>query len=238
MIESDVLIEVVASTVQSCMQAQAGGAARIELCSALGAAGITPSSGLLEVVKRHVRIPIYVMIRPREGNFTYSHSEVEVMMREIDMLGASGADGFVFGALQDDSTIDIALTKALVRHCSGAPVTFHRAIDCTPNLLQAVEEIAACGCERILTSGGKSNCAEGIENILAMVEKAANHISIMPGGGIRPENFAAIFHPSIHEYHMSGRSLLKSPMQSDLFEMDWSETTREAIARVVAMSVR
>lgn len=236
--KSDVIIEVVASTVQSCIEAQAGGASRIELCSALGVAGITPSSGLLEVVKRHVRIPIYVMIRPREGNFTYSHSEVEVMMREIDLLGASGADGFVFGALQDDSTVDIALTKALVKHCSGAPVTFHRAIDCTPNIFNAIEEIASCGCERILTSGGKSTSAEGIETILMMVEKSQNSIFIMPGGGIRLDNFASIYHPSITEYHLSGRSLQQSSMQSDLFEMDWSETTREAIARVVAMSVR
>ncbi|MFM7726141.1 MAG: copper homeostasis protein CutC, partial [Flavobacteriales bacterium] len=125
------LIEVVASTVHSCVEAQLGGAGRIELCSALAAAGITPSSGLLEVVKRHVAIPIFVMIRPREGDFIYDASEIEVMKREIDLLGASGADGFVFGCLKSDSTIDTAITSDLVKHCGSIPVTFHRAIDCT-----------------------------------------------------------------------------------------------------------
>jgi copper homeostasis protein len=227
------LIEVVASTVHSCLEAELGGAGRIELCSALGAAGITPSSGLLEVVKRHVAIPIYVMIRPREGDFTYSKDEVEVMKREIDLLGASGADGFVFGCLRADSTIDVELTRELVSHCGQIPVTFHRAIDCTPNLIQAVSEIAECGCERILTSGGKSAGPDGRDTILAMHAAANHRIRIMPGGGIKPETFERIYHPDIAEYHLSGRSPKLSTTPSTLFEMDWAETTREAIARVV-----
>ncbi|MFN5295186.1 MAG: copper homeostasis protein CutC [Flavobacteriales bacterium] len=227
------LIEVVASTVHSCIEAEQGGAGRIELCSALGAAGITPSSGLLEVVKRHIQIPVYAMIRPREGDFTYSASEIEVMKREIDLLGASGADGFVFGILKSDGTIDTAVTRQLVDHCSGTPVTFHRAIDCTPSLLDAVAEIASCGCERILTSGGKSTGPEGKETILAMVEAAGGAIRIMPGGGIKPETFDKMYHPSINEYHLSGRMQHRSPMASTLFDMDWAETTRENISHVV-----
>lgn len=227
------LIEVVASTVHSCVEAELGGAGRIELCSALGAAGITPSSGLLEVIKRHVAIPIYVMIRPREGDFTYSKEEVEVMKREIDLLGASGADGFVFGCLRADSTIDVELTRELVTHCGHIPATFHRAVDCTPNLIHAVSEIAECGCERILTSGGKSTGPEGRETILAMHAAANHRIRIMPGGGIKPETFETMYHPDIAEYHLSGRSPKLSATPSTLFEMDWAETTREAIARVV-----
>jgi copper homeostasis protein len=226
------LIEVVASTVHSCVEAELGGAGRIELCSALGAAGITPSSGLLEVIKRHVAIPIYVMIRPREGDFTYSKEEVEVMKREIDLLGASGADGFVFGCLRADSTVDVELTRELVSHCGQIPVTFHRAVDCTPNLIHAVAEIAECGCERILTSGGKSAGPDGKETILAMHAAASNRIRIMPGGGIKPETFDRMYHPDIAEYHLSGRSPKLSPTPSTLFEMDWAETTREAIASV------
>jgi len=226
------LIEVVASTVQSCVEAELGGAGRIELCSALGAAGITPSSGLLEVIKRHIQIPVYVMIRPREGDFTYSKDEVEVMKREIDLLGASGEDGFEFGILTSAGSVDQALTKSLVQHCGKTPVTFHRAVDCTPDILAAVEQIADCGCERILTSGGKSAGPEGRETILAMHEVAAGNILIMPGGGIKPDTFEKIYHPDIHEYHLSGRVLRKSPMPSTLFEMDWAETSRESIAQV------
>ena len=228
------LIEVVASTVHSCVEAEQGGAGRIELCSALGAAGITPSSGLLEVVKRHISIPVFVMIRPREGDFTYGQSEVEVMKREIDLLGASGADGFVFGALSEDGRIDTQLTRELVTHCGKTPVTFHRAIDCTPNPIAAVEEIAACGCERILTSGGKTSVSEGIETILAMHEAAQGKIHIMPGGGIKPEAFARVFRPQLHEYHLSGRIAKNSSMASTLFELNWAETARESVATVAS----
>jgi copper homeostasis protein len=226
------LIEVVASTVHSCVEAEQGGAGRIELCSALGAAGITPSSGLLEVIKRHISIPVYVMIRPREGDFTYSKEEVEVMKREIDLLGASGADGFVFGMLTSDGFIDSALTHELVTYCGKIPVTFHRAVDCTPNLVEAVDQIASCGCERILTSGGKKTGPEGKETILAMHEAAHGKIRIMPGGGIKPETFAQIFDPQLTEYHLSGRVPKNSSMPSTLFEMDWFETAQESIAQV------
>jgi copper homeostasis protein len=226
------LIEVVASTVHSCVEAELGGAKRIELCSALGAAGITPSSGLLEVVKRHISIPVYAMIRPREGDFTYSKSEIEVMKREIDLLGESGADGFVFGILTEQSTIDTRATSQLVKYCGNKPVTFHRAVDCTQNLLASVQEIASCGCVRILTSGGKKSGPEGKENILAMHEAAEGKIVVMPGGGIRPDTFPDIYHTSLKEYHLSGRSPVKSTTPSILFEMDWAETTREAIWQV------
>jgi copper homeostasis protein len=226
------LIEVVASTVHSCVEAERGGAGRIELCSALGSAGITPSSGLLEVVKRYISIPVYVMIRPREGDFTYSILEIEVMKREIDLLGASGADGFVFGALNEDATINVHLTSMLVKHCAGIPVTFHRAVDVTPNPVQAVQAIIDCGCERILTSGGKKSAPEGIDTILAMQELAGGHIQIMPGGGIRTDTFDQVYRPTIKEYHLSGRIKRNSKTSSTLFEMDWAETTQVSISEI------
>jgi copper homeostasis protein len=229
---SPYLIEVVASTVHSCVEAELGGARRIELCSALGAAGITPSSGLLEVVKRHISIPVFVMIRPREGDFTYSVSEIEVMKREIDLLGESGADGFVFGVLTEECKIDTRVSSQLVQHCGRMPVTFHRAVDCTKNLLESVEEIAGCGCIRILTSGGKKSGPEGREEILAMQDVAGSKLVIMPGGGIRPETFSDVYHPDLKEYHLSGREPRQSPTVSELFEMDWFETSSTAVESV------
>jgi len=115
-------------------------------------------------------------------------------------------------------------------------VTFHRAVDCTKNLLESVEEIAGCGCVRILTSGGKKSGPEGREEILAMQDVAGSKLVIMPGGGIRPETFENIYHPNLKEYHLSGRSAIQSPTPSHLFDMDWAETTREAIAQVVYQS--
>ena len=231
---SSFTIEVVTSSVRSSVNAQNGGAGRIELCSALATAGVTPSSGLLEAVKQHVRIPVYVMIRPREGDFCYDKYELEVMKREIDLLKKSGADGFVFGVLHDNGMVNFEITKQLVDYCKPLPVTFHRAFDCTPDLAEALETIIETGCERILTSGGKANGLEGIGNIIDLNQKAAGRISLMPGGGIRPETFDDILHTEIREYHMSGRSMIKSPMYPTLFEMDWAETETAAIKTVVA----
>jgi len=230
---SSFTIEVVASSVRSCISAEQGGAGRIELCAALATAGVTPSSGLLEAVKSAVSIPVFVMIRPREGNFCYERHELDVMKREIELLKTSGADGFVLGVLHEDGAVNWKNTRMLLDLCKPLPVTFHRAVDCTPDLQEAMEIIIDCGCTRILTSGGKSTGLEGIENIHSMAAKAKGRISIMPGGGIRPEIFSRILHHDIHEYHMSGRLPVVSSMRSDLFEMDWAETSEASVRKVV-----
>lgn len=226
-------IEVVASSVMSCVNAQQGGAGRIELCSALATAGVTPSSGMLELVKQNISIPVYVMIRPREGDFVYDNKEVEVFKREIELLQKSGADGFVFGLLKPDGQIDIALTTALVKFCHPYPVTFHRAIDCTPDPVRAVGDVIETGCTRILTSGGAATGPEGIDTILAMNEYAQGKISIMPGGGIRPETFGQMLNKGIREYHLSGRVAMPSQTQTNLFDMSRAETSEASIAQVV-----
>jgi copper homeostasis protein len=233
---NSIKIEVVASSVHSCIEAEKGGAARIELCSALATAGVTPSNGLLVAVKTHISLPVYVMIRPREGDFCYDSLEVETMKREIDGLQSSGADGFVFGVLNANGTVNETLLCELVEYCKPYPVTFHRAIDCTPDLLQALETIIDCGCERVLTSGGKPTGPEGIEMISQLADLAGERISIMPGGGIRPETFQSMLRKNIHEYHLSGRLPIKSQAPSTLFDMNWAETDEASIRSVVDMA--
>lgn len=226
-------IEVVASSVLSCIRAEAGGAQRIELCSALATAGVTPSSGLLEMVKKNVSLPVYVMIRPREGDFCYDKTEVDVMKSEIENLQKSGADGFVFGVLHPDGRVDTRITTELVNFCKPYPVTFHRAFDCTPFLTESLEAVIDCGCERILTSGGKATGPEGIEHIAELAELAGDRIFIMPGGGIRPDTFPWMLRQHIREYHLSGRLPVHSPMPSQMFDMNWAETDEASIREVV-----
>ncbi len=226
------LIEVVTTSVQSCIEAEKGGAGRIELCTALATAGLTPGPALLEQVKKNISIPVYVMIRPREGDFCYDNREIDLIKSEIEFLQKSGADGFVFGLLNEQNRIDVARTRMLVDFCKPYPVTFHRAIDCTPDPVQATEEVIETGCIRILTSGGAATGPEGRDVIEAMHKQAAGRISIMPGGGIRPDTFGSILIKGIHEYHLSGRKPVKPKNQTTLFDMSRAETSADEIRRV------
>lgn len=225
-------LEVVASTVHSCIEAEKGGAGRIELCSALSTAGLTPGAGLLQAAKDAVQIPIYVMVRPREGDFIYSYSEIEVIKREIALAAECGADGIVLGVLDRKNQVDFELLKELVAFCQPLPVTFHRAIDLTPDMKEALEAIVSAGCKRILSSGGEHSAPEGRDKLIHLSEAAGDRISIMAGGGIRPENINSLLHPSIREYHMSGRMAVQSPVSSSLFDMNFQETDAEKVAAV------
>jgi copper homeostasis protein len=229
---SPFLIEVVASTVQSCIAAEQGGAKRIELCTALATAGLTPGPALLRAVKRAVRIPVVVMIRPREGDFCYTREEMELMKSEIDDLGEAGADGFVFGLLTPDSTIDESKTRELVKHCGKIPAIFHRAIDCTPHILESLECVKQTGCVRVLSSGGATNGAEGIETLIRMHHAAQGILTIMPGGGLRPESFEKVLREELREYHLSGRLPYPAAHAGNLFDFQRQETDREQILLV------
>jgi copper homeostasis protein len=229
------LIEVVASTVDSCIAAESGGAGRIELCTALATAGLTPGAPLLRAVKRAVKIPVVVMIRPREGDFCYSRDELNLMKAEIDSLGEAGADGFVFGVLNKRSEIDISATTDLVRCCGNQPAVFHRAIDCTKNLLESVEQVKQTGCIRILTSGGAASGVDGIGKIVDMQRVAGNDLTLMPGGGLRPESFERVLRKELSEYHLSGRSLVQGATDCQLFDLNRYETDAHQIRTVATL---
>ncbi len=231
---SNYIVEVVTGSVYSSIQAEKGGAGRIELCSALAMAGVSPNTAMLEAIKQQVSIPVFVMVRPREGDFTYSAIEFDIMKKEIEQAKRSGADGFVFGILNKDGSVNLSQTKELVDYCAPYPVTFHRAFDCTPDLDEALETVIESGCTRILTSGGKASIIEGIDNLKRLNEKANGRITIMPGGGIRPDTFHQVFDKDIKEYHLSGRVAIKSDMYPTLFEMDYAETDEKNIREVVS----
>lgn len=206
-------MEICTDSVESATIAEAAGAGRIELCSALTEGGVTPSAGLIEAVRRETNIRLHVLIRPRSGDFLYNDTEFSVMRRDIDTAGECGADGIVTGILRSDGSIDIERTALLAEYASPMALTFHRAFDLCRDPKKGLEDIIAAGATRILTSGQAKNAIEGASLIRSMISDAAGRIIIMPGGGIDEYNIAMLANSTgAAEYHLSGRKQRESMM--------------------------
>ena len=187
-----ILVEVVVDSVESAVAAQGGGAGRVELCANLVEGGTTPSAGMIAECRQRITIPLYVMIRPRGGDFLYSDAEIEIMRRDIRQASALGADGIVLGLLLPDSTVDATRTARLIRQARPLDVTFHRAIDVCRDPFEALDTLAGIGVDRVLTSGQAASAQRGIKTITRMVRHAGNRLVILPGGRINEKNAAAI----------------------------------------------
>jgi copper homeostasis protein len=210
---NQIMLEIAAGSLASALAAQEGGADRVELCSSLVEGGITPSYGMLAVVRDRVRIPVYVLIRPRGGDFLYDDAEFEIMRRDIETCEQLGFDGVVIGALDADGVVD-PRCGGLVAAAGKLDVTFHRAIDASADIAQTLDQIIALGCERVLTSGGQANALAGAGVIAGLVEQAAGRISIMAGAGIRSQNLAEVVRLTrAHEFHGSAKALRRSAMR-------------------------
>ncbi|XP_053731243.1 copper homeostasis protein cutC homolog [Synchiropus splendidus] len=208
------LMEVCVDSVESAVNAERGGAGRLELCSSLSEGGLTPSLGLLQIVKRYVKIPVYAMIRPRGGDFLYSDQEVEVMKKDLELMKAHGADGLVLGALTEDGRVDAELCMDFLAAARPLPVTFHRAFDMVHDASLALETLISLGFQRVLTSGCDSSALEGLPVIKKLVEQAKGRIAVMPGGGITERNLQRILEGSgAEEFHCSARSSRDSAMK-------------------------
>ena len=186
-------IEVCSTSLDDAREAEAGGAIRIELCSAITCGGVTPSHGLIKsVIDQNLNLDINVLIRAREGGFCYTETEVEAMCQDIEFCREAGADGVVIGALTADGDIDMDACQKMVAAAGDMSITFHRAFDICREPLVALEQIISLGCHRLLTSGQQSSAEQGAEFIAELVKCAAGRIIIMPGAGINPKNIAAI----------------------------------------------
>ena len=168
------------------------GADRLELCSSYFEGGLTPGPGVFSYLKLRIAIPIFVMIRPRAGDFVSSNEEIEVMKEEMDLFSSLGADGFVFGILKEDGSVHKRASGLLVERAGNKPCTFHRAFDVSSDLNQSLEDIIDCGFQRILTSGGKKHVEAGLPKIKELMVQAGNRITIMPGGGMEPNLIPAL----------------------------------------------
>ncbi|SFN27833.1 copper homeostasis protein [Chryseobacterium oleae] len=185
-------IEIACFNPESAMIAFENGADRIELCDGLSEGGTTPDFETMKELRAKITIPIFVMIRPRGGDFTYSEAELEQMKKELVQLKSLGADGFVFGILDQNDEVNVEQNKVLVELADPLPCTFHRAFDRATNLEDSLEKVIDCGFKTILTSGQKPNVSEGKENLKKLVELSNGRIEILVGGGLRSTNIEEI----------------------------------------------
>lgn len=186
------MLEIACFEITSAETALRSVADRIEFCAEQQLGGITPNIDEFRYLKSVYRKPIYVMIRPKGGDFYYSDLEFEVMKKDLLEFKKSGADGFVFGILNSGNTIDIHRNKVLVDLAGDIPCTFHRAFDRTPDLDAAIKHLIDTGFKAVLTSGGKSSAMEGKENLRNLIEKYGSQIEILIGGGVRSGNITEL----------------------------------------------
>jgi len=213
MMKETYVLEIATSDFETTRCAVEGGAERIELCANLNEGGTTPSYGTIYQCRENFDVLLYPIIRPRGGDFLYTDDEYEIMLHDVKLCKQSGCDGIVIGLLNDDGTIDIKRTAALVDIAYPMGVTFHRAFDRCRNAFEALEQLVQIGCERILTSGQQATVNEGME-LIAELNKIADHrIIIMPGSGVRKENIKLLAEKTgCKEFHSSLRSKAKSKM--------------------------
>ncbi len=208
------ILEVCATSLQSALNAQEGGAQRVELCDNLYEGGTTPGPGTIQLTREKLHIRLNVMIRPRGGDFLYSDTEFEIIKKDILFCKATGCDGVVFGFLNADGTINTKRTSEAVEIARPMSVTFHRAFDMTKDPFEALELLIDTGVDRILTAGQKNKAPDGQALIAELVKKAGDRVIIMPGAGINEDNITALLHATgAKEFHLTGHHRIESRMK-------------------------
>lgn len=208
------LLEVCCGDIESVLAANAGGAGRIELCSALADGGVTPSAGLIRQAVRLSTIPVNVLIRPRGGDFLYNEAEVDVMVEDIILCRESGAHGVVIGALTPDGDPDLPALRRMTDAAGEMSVTFHRAFDLCRSAAEALEQLVELGCDRVLTSGQQASAIEGAPLLRKLREQAAGRILILAGAGVNPASAAELIATgAADEVHASAREGVESAMR-------------------------
>lgn len=234
------LLEICVDDASGLAAAVKGGADRIELCSALGSGGLTPSHGFMALAAR-APIPVYALIRPRIGDFVYSEDDVAVMIADIEAARVAGLAGVVIGATQSPDILDRPVLERLVAAASDLDLTLHRAFDVVGDFEAALDLAIELGFSRILTSGGARHAEDGIERLTHLSMLADGRISIMPGGGVRPQNVECFLSiPGVREVHASS----SQPRATDPrlvefgFAGDEMRHTDEAIVRALKTTLQ
>ncbi|MDH5598398.1 MAG: copper homeostasis protein CutC [Cyclobacteriaceae bacterium] len=229
------ILEVIAGSIEDARSAMEGGADRIELCVALNEGGITPSPGVIEEVIKAVNIPVFVMIRPRGGSFTYTEAEIRVMERDIQFVKDCGGAGVVFGVVTDEGEIDIEYTKRLIALAKPLQITFHRAFDVLKNQEEKINRLIDLGVDRVLTSGGESTAFEGMKQIKRIADIAGKSLIVLPGAGINVKNVKELInYTGVNEVHISGKKTVSPPeyFSSRMFNSEDYVTDKEIVREV------
>ena len=226
-------LEICANSYQSALNAQKAGAHRIELCSELSVGGITPSYGLIKQVIDTLSIAVFVLIRPRSGNFTYSEEEFDIMKHDIQLCKNLGCAGIVSGVLNKDNTIDIERTQELIELSKPLEFTFHRAFDCVENPQEALEQLINLGVERVLTSGLEASAEKGLELLKQLKEHVNGRITILPGSGINLQNAKLFKDAGFLEIHLSASKVVKNNSKSSMFDEIQKESDIETIKTIL-----
>ena len=243
------ILEVCVDSYASAMAAIAGGADRLELCSALAVGGLTPSPTLLQQIREVSSIPVRCLMRTRGGDFLYTPEEIRQMAKEISALRAAGADGYVIGCLTADGNLDADAMKPLLKAADGAGLTLHRCIDVSRDLCQTYRDAAALGMDTILTSGGAGNCLAGMEAIrqLIVLRDEIGGPEVLIGAGVKAAVITAFLEqvPGACAFHMSGKTEIESGMRfrregvpmglPGLDEWHIPVTSRDAVAAAKAL---
>lgn len=209
-----VLVEACVDAIDSALEAVAGGAGRIELCGELLQGGVTPSTGMIGAVWERVEVPVFVLVRPRPGDFHYTDDELDVMLRDIANARALDVDGVVLGALTPMGELDIGTLAQLIDAAGDMEVTFHRAFDYVKDQGVALEALIELGVDRVLTSGGAPTALEGAETLAALVQQANGQIEILAGGSINAENVHEVVQRSgVREVHVRAAAKVQSDMK-------------------------
>lgn len=234
------ILEIAANSVASALAAEAGGAARVELCSALEVGGLTPSHAAIAIAVARLHIPVHVLIRPRAGDFVFDDLECEMMRRDIGTCRALGCAGVALGVLTTAGEVDVPHCRDLLEAARGLSVTFHRAFDFTRDPGRALEDVIALGCDRALTSGQAADALAGAPLIRRMIEQARDRITVMPGGGIDAANIATIAQATgAREFHASAKVRVADRMHhagiGGMGGGNWQTDAAEVRARVQAL---
>jgi len=232
------LLEACVNSALSALEAERGGADRVELCENMADGGTTPSAGTIKMAKKLLKIPVFVMIRPRGADFLYSEEEFEIMKADVQMAKELGADGVVFGILKPGGTLDTERMEALVNLARPMGITCHRAFDMTRDPFEALETLIILGIDRVLTSGQTDSALTGAPFIRKWIQWVEGRIIIMPGHGIKTHNLEeAVKLTGAREFHMFLTRKERSKMEylreevrmgnPDLSEFEYTIADRE-----------
>jgi copper homeostasis protein len=209
-----VLVEACVDAIDAAMEAEWGGADRIELSAELLQGGVTPSHGLIEAVWDQLSIPLFVLIRPRTGDFLYTADELDVMERDIRIARSLHVEGIVAGALTTDGDVDVGAMRCILDAARPMEVTFHRAFDFVRDQDAALDALIELGVDRVLTSGGAPSALQGAENLARLTLRAGSDLTVMAGGDITASNVVEVVRRSgVREVHLRGAERVPSAMK-------------------------